>query len=343
MNYIQRIRSRASKVPKRIILSEGTDDRVILAAIEAIGEGFGEMTLLGSKDIITQKLLNFTSSLEKNEQNEIYSKINILDPENSDLIEEFAKAYLKCREKKIIKIDDALEIVKNPLVFAALSVHLNYSDGTVGGAISTTSDTVRTALSIIGLKEDKRKLSSFFLIDCDECHHKRKETFIFADCGVVINPSVEDLANSAIVCNDWFSELVGDKPVVGMLSFSTLGSARHPLANKVIRAKELVLSTRPDINIEGELQFDSAFDPLVADIKSNNSKISGSCNVFIFPNLDTANIAYKIAERMAGAVAIGPILDGLKKPANDVSRGCNHKDIVNVIAITNIQAQLGMS
>ena len=228
-------------------------------------------------------------------------------------------------------------------MFAALSVHLNYSDGTVGGAISTTSDTVRTALSIIGLKEDKRKLSSFFLIDCDECHHKRKETFIFADCGVVINPSVEDLANSAIVCNDWFSELVGDKPVVGMLSFSTLGSARHPLANKVIRAKELVLSTRPDINIEGELQSDSAFDPLVADIKSNNSKISGSCNVFIFPNLDTANIAYKIAERMAGAVAIGPILDGLKKPANDVSRGCNYKDIVNVIAITNIQAQLGMS
>ena len=160
---------------------------------------------------------------------------------------------------------------------------------------------------------------------------------------MVINPSVEDLANSAIVCNDWFSELVGDKPVVGMLSFSTLGSARHPLANKVIRAKELVLSTRPDINIEGELQFDSAFDPLVADIKSNNSKISGSCNVFIFPNLDTANIAYKIAERMAGAVAIGPILDGLKKPANDVSRGCNYKDIVNVIAITNIQAHLGMS
>jgi len=245
--------------------------------------------------------------------------------------------------KKIIKIDDALEIVKNPLVFAALSVHLNYSDGTVGGAISTTSDTVRTALSIIGLKEDKGKLSSFFLIDCDGFHHKRKETFIFADCGVVINPSVEDLANSAIVCNDWFSELVGDKPVVGMLSFSTLGSARHPLANKVIRAKELVLSTRPDINIEGELQFDSAFDPLVADIKSNNSKISGSCNVFIFPNLDTANIAYKIAERMAGAVAIGPILDGLKKPANDVSRGCNYKDIVNVIAITNIQAQLGTS
>ena len=343
MNYTQRIRSRASKVPKRIILSEGTDDRVILAAIEAIGEGFGEMTLLGPKNIISQKILNFTSSLEKKKQNDFFSKIKIIDPVKSDLIEEFAKAYLKCREKKIIKIEEALEIVKNPLVFSALSVHLNYADGTVGGAISTTSDTVRTALNIIGLKENKEKLSSFFLIDCDKSHHKRKETFIFADCGVVINPTVEDLANSAIVCNDWYNELVGNKPVVGMLSFSTLGSARHPLANKVIKAKELVVLTRPDINIEGELQFDSAFDPFVADIKVNNSEISGNCNVLIFPSLDAANIAYKIAERMAGAVAIGPILDGLKKPANDVSRGCNYMDIVNVIAITNIQAHLGVS
>ena len=343
MNYIKRIRSRASKVPKNIILSEGTDDRVILAAIESVIEGFGEMTLIGPVDFISKKRKKFTSSFEQTKQNEILSKIKIINPEKSDLQEEFAREYLKCRAKKPITIDDALQIIKSPLVFSALSVHLNYSDGTVAGAISTTSDTVRTALNIIGLKEDKRKLSSFFLIDCDECHHKRKETFIFADCGVVINPSVEDLANSAIVCNDWFSELVGDKPVVGMLSFSTLGSARHPLANKVIRAKELVVSTRPDINIEGELQFDSAFDPLVANKKANNSQISGGCNVFIFPNLDTANIAYKIAERMAGAVAIGPILDGLKKPANDVSRGCHYKDIVNVIAITNIQAHLGMS
>ena len=343
MNYIQRIRSRASKVPKRIILSEGTDDRVILAAIEAIGSGFGEITLLGPKNIISKKLLSFTSSLEKMKQNEFFSKIKIIDPVKSDLIEEFARAYLKCREKKIIKIDDALEIVKNPLAFSALFVHLNYADGTVGGATSTTSDTVRTALNIIGLKENKEKLSSFFLIVCDKSHHKRKGTFIFADCGVVINPSIEDLANSAIVCNDWFNELVDDEPVVGMLSFSTLGSARHPLTNKVIKATELVASTRPDINVEGELQFDSAFDPFVANIKSNNSEISGNCNVLIFPNLDTANIAYKIAERMAGAVAIGPILDGLKKPANDVSRGCNYMDIVNVIAITNIQSHLGMS
>lgn len=343
MNYIKRIRSRASKVPKKIILSEGTDDRVILAAIAASGEGFGEMTLIGPKKIISEKIIKFSSSLHQIKQNETLSNIKIIDPEKSDFLEDFAKAYLKCREKKIIKMDDALEIVKNPLVFSALLVHLNYADGTVGGAISTTSDTVRTALNVIGLKENKEKLSSFFLIVCDKSYHKRKETFIFADCGVVINPSTEDLASSAIVCHDWFNELIGNKPMVGMLSFSTLGSARHPLSNKVIKAKELVSSLRPDINVEGELQFDSAFDPLVSDLKVSNSEISGRCNVLIFPNLDSANIAYKIAERMAGAVAIGPILDGLKKPANDVSRGCNFHDIVNVIAITNIQAHLGMS
>ena len=153
-------------------------------------------------------------------------------------------------------------------MFSALLVRLNYADGTVGGAVSTTSDTVRTAINVIGLKESKEKLSSFFLIVCDKSFHKRNETFIFADCGVVINPSVEELANSAIVSNDWFSELVSDKPYVGLLSFSTLGSARHPLANKVIKAKELVGSLRPDIKVEGELQFDSAFDPLVSSIKA---------------------------------------------------------------------------
>lgn len=343
MNYIQSIRSRASKVPKKIILSEGTDDRVILAAIESIVEGFGEIALIGPYSIISKKVKKFISSLPQTKKNDILSKIEIIDPEISDLQEKFAKAYLKCRANKPIKIEDALQIVKNPLVFSALLVHLNYADGTVGGAVSTTSDTVRTALNVIGLKEKKQKLSSFFLIVCDKSIHKRRETFIFADCGVVINPSVEELANSAIVSNDWYSELVGDKPLVGMLSFSTLGSARHPLANKVIKAKELVSSLRPDINIEGELQFDSAFDPLVSKIKANNSNLSGKCNVLIFPNLDSANIAYKIAERMAGAIAIGPILDGLKKPANDVSRGCSFQDIVNVIAITNIQAELGMS
>ena len=317
MNYIKRIRSRASKVPKNIILSEGTDDRVILAAIESVVEGFGEMTLIGPVDIISKKIKKFTSSFEQTKQNEILSKIKIINPEKSDLQEEFAREYLKCRAKKPITIDDALQIIKSPLVFSALLVRLNYADGTVGGAVSTTSETVRTAINVIGLKESKEKLSSFFLIVCDRSYHKRKETFIFADCGVVINPSVEELANSAIVSNDWFSELVSDKPCVGLLSFSTLGSARHPLANKVIKAKELVGSLRPDIKVEGELQFDSAFDPLVSSIKVNKSKISGKCNVFIFPNLDAANIAYKIAERMAGAVAIGPILDGLKKPAND--------------------------
>ena len=163
MDYIKRIRSRASKVPKKIILSEGTDDRVILAAIESVVEGLGVMTLIGPVNFISEKIKKFTSTFQQKKQNEILSKIEIINPEKSDLREEFAKAYLKCREKKIIKIDDALEIVKNPLVFAALSVHLNYSDGTVGGAISTTSDTVRTALSLIGFKRIKGSFQVFFL------------------------------------------------------------------------------------------------------------------------------------------------------------------------------------
>ena len=167
MDYIKRIRSRASKVPKKIILSEGTDDRVILAAIESVVEGLGVMTLIGPVNFISEKIKKFTSTFQQKKQNKILSKIEIINPEKSDLREEFAKEYLKCRAKKPITIDDALQIVKNPLVFSALLVRLNYADGTVGGAVSTTSDTVRTAINVIGLKESKEKLSSFFLIVCD--------------------------------------------------------------------------------------------------------------------------------------------------------------------------------
>ena len=336
MSYIKKIRSLAAKAPKRIVLSEGCEDRVIQAAIEATVAGLGQMILVGPLSTIENKISNF---LPKEKAKLSRADIKIVDPKNSDLKHEFAKCYMERRKGKDIGLEDALEMVSSPLVFSALMVHLNYADGTVGGAVYTTTETVRTAMQVLGIKKDKDRLSSFFIMVCEKSHHFRKEPMIYADCGVIVNPSIDDLANSAIVANDWYKRLIGDKPVVAMLSFSTLGSAKHPVINKVIKAKEVVIARRPDIAIEGELQFDAAFMPEIAEIKAQDSKLAGTSNVFIFPNLETGNIAYKITERMAGAVAIGPILDGLNKPANDVSRGCSTQDIVNVIAITNIQAQ----
>ena len=339
MEFFEKIRLRAAKSPRKIILSEGTDERVIKAAIEATFYNTGIMTLVGDEKKIIARLDRLLKDQKLNPDLRVSKyDISIVNPETSDFNETFAEYYLDCRKTKNFTKAEAKQLVKDPLIFSAISVKHSYADGTIGGAISTTTETVRTALQIIGLAENKQRLTSFFIMVFNSGTEEEK-LFIFSDCGVTINPSTEDLANSAIISHDWYKLLIAQDPIVGMLSFSTLGSATHPLIRKIKNAKDLVNVKRPDVKIEGELQFDAAFLPQVAGLKAPNSSLAGTINIFIFPNLEAGNIAYKMAERLGGAVAVGPILDGLSKPANDVSRGCSSTDISNMVAITSVQAQ----
>ncbi|MEM7777946.1 MAG: phosphate acyltransferase, partial [Pseudomonadota bacterium] len=202
-----------------------------------------------------------------------------------------------------------------------------------------TGDTVRAALQILGRAPNTKIVSSFFLMMLCEHHHTKKGGFIFADCGLVIEPSVEELAEIATASAQSFAELIGDEPRVAMLSFSTSGSAQHERVTRVVEAAKVVKAMRPELVVDGDLQFDAAFVPAVSSAKAPDSPLEGAANVLVFPNLEAANIGYKIAERIGGAKAIGPILQGLAKPANDLSRGCSVEDIYHLVAVTSVQAQ----
>ena len=229
----------------------------------------------------------------------------------------------------------------DPLVFAAMLVRNDHADGTVGGAVATTSDTVRAALQVIGKAKTATLVSSFFLMVLPEGHPSGRGGMIYSDCGLVIDPSAEELAAIAQQSAASCVALMDETPKVAMLSFSTKGSARHPNVDKVTQAAALVKEQAPDLNVDGELQFDAAFVPSVGDSKAAGSSVAGHANVMIFPNLDAGNIGYKITQRIGGATAIGPVLQGLAKPANDLSRGCAADDVLHMIAVTALQAAHG--
>ena len=235
-------------------------------------------------------------------------------------------------------LDQAQTEIRKRLVFAAMLVRQGHADGTVGGAVETTSDTVRTALQIIGKAPDATMVSSFFLMLYCEAHHVVKGAHIFADCGLVVDPDANEMAEIARASAASLAGLTGTVPRVAMLSFSTAGSADHPKVSKVVQATEIAQAANPDLLIEGELQFDAAFVPEIAASKVSGSKLQGAANVFVFPSLDAGNLGYKIAQRVGGALAIGPVLQGLAKPANDLSRGCSSEDVLHMIAITVAQS-----
>jgi phosphate acetyltransferase len=329
MSVLRELTKRASARPAHIVMSEGHDPRIVAGAIAAVKQGIARITLVGPQDDVAALLV---AAGEPNNP-----AIEIQDPATSPLTAAFADAYFELRQHKGVSRDVAETQAHDPLVFAAMMVRLGHADGTVGGAVATTSDTVRAALQIIGKAKSAPIVSSFFLMALPENHPSGRDAMIFGDCGLVIDPTSEELEAIAVASAASCKQLLHAEPVVAMLSFSTMGSARHAAVAKVSDAVALLKANHPDLKADGELQFDAAFVPSVAASKAPGSEVAGQANVMIFPNLDAGNIGYKIAQRIGGADAIGPVLQGLDKPANDLSRGCDAADVTNMIAVTTLQ------
>ncbi len=329
MSVLSDLRARAIARPAHIVMSEGQDPRIVAGAIDAVKAGIARVTLVGPQDDIAALMIAQGVTDHPN--------INTVDPSTSSLTASFAQEYHALRKHKGVTFEVAETQAHDPLIFAAMMVRLDHADGTVGGAVHTTSATVRAALQVIGKSDGAALVSSFFLMALPQGHPSGRSAMIFSDCGLVIEPTAEELAAIAAASAASCQQMLQETPSVALLSFSTKGSARHASVTKVTDALALIKSADPSLAVDGELQFDAAFVPSVAASKAPGSAVAGHANVMIFPNLDAGNIGYKIAQRIGGAEAIGPVLQGLAKPANDLSRGCDAQDVTNMIAVTTLQ------
>ena len=332
MAYIDKIKERARQDKKTIVLPETTDKRTLIAASHIIEEDIADVIMVGNEE----KIMDGAGWLEVD-----LTGVKVVDPHRCDKLDAYVELLYETRKSKGMTMEKAREILLTDyLTFGVIMVKANDADGMVAGACHATADVLRPSLQILKTAPGVKLVSGFFILDVPNCVYGENGTFLFADCGLNQDPTAEELAAIADTSAKSFRTLIGPRPIIAMLSHSTKGSAKHPCVDKVIEATNIAHEKYPHLTIDGELQADAALVPHVAKSKAPGSEVAGKANVLIFPNLDSGNIGYKLVQRLGGAEAYGPMVQGLARPVNDLSRGCSWEDIVGVVALTAVQAQM---
>ena len=322
-DFLNRMKSAAKADLKTIVLPEGEDPRTIVAATKIIEEGLAKIVILGNPDEID------------------VPGATVIDPRNAEKHEEYAQKFAELRAKKGVTIEQARAQVMDATYFGTMMVKMGDADGLVSGACHSTANTLRPALQILKTAPGTKLVSAFFIMCTKSPEFGADGTLLFADCGLNINPNADELSEIALAsAESWKAFMPGEEPKVAMLSFSTMGSAKGDVPTKVQEAVKLANEKNPELALDGDLQLDAALVQSVADLKAPQSKVAGNANILVFPDLEAGNIGYKLVQRFGGAEAYGPVLQGIAKPVNDLSRGCSADDIVGVVAITAVQAQM---
>ena len=321
-DFLERMKKAAKSSKKTIVLPEGEDPRTIEAAKKIVAEGLANLVILGDPDKIDVEC------------------VTVIDPRSAEKHDEYAAAFAELRKKKGVTLPEAMEQMNDATYFGTMMVKMGDADGLVSGACHSTANTLRPALQILKTAPGTKLVSAFFIMCTDKAEYGDDGTLLFADCGLNIDPTADELSEIAIASAGSWEKYMGTQPKVAMLSFSTMGSAKGEVPTKVQEATELAHEKAPELAVDGDLQLDAALVPSVAALKAPGSDVAGKANVLVFPDLEAGNIGYKLVQRFAGAQAYGPILQGIAKPVNDLSRGCSADDIVGVVAITAVQAQM---
>ena len=331
MSFIEQMKAKARNNKKTIVLPESNDKRTLIAAAKVLEEGTANLILIGKESVIKEDAAALGVKIDG---------VAIVDPETDPKFAHYAETLYELRKKKGMTPEKAEETLKSDwITYGVVMVKEGDADGLVAGACHATADTLRPALQIIKTAPGTELVSGFFIMDVPNCEYGANGTFLFADCGLNQDPTSEELAAIANSSAYSFKALVGEEAKIAMLCHSTKGSAKHALVDKVVEATRIAKEKYPDILVDGELQLDAAIVPEVAASKAKGSPVAGQANVLIFPNLDAGNIGYKLVQRLAKAEAYGPMLQGIARPVNDLSRGCSADDIVGVVAITAVQCQ----